>query len=149
MKVIFLKDVGGVGVHGTIKEVADGYALNFLIPRKLAEQATPDKVTKVQAQMNVVAAALAEKSAKGSEHARKLDGTNVTVEAKANEKGNLYKQLSTDAVALAIKTEQGIEVSGDMIHFNNPIKETGESPAEVKFGTHVAKITIVTKVEGK
>jgi large subunit ribosomal protein L9 len=145
MKVIFLKDVGGVGVHGTIKEVADGYALNFLIPRKLAEQATPEKAAKIQAQMKVAAAAEAQKNAKGSEYARTLNGAAITVEAKANEKGHLYKQLSTDAVALAIKEEQGIEVAPDAIRFSNPIKEIGESKAEVKFGNHTAKITIITK----
>lgn len=145
MKVIFLKDVGGVGVHGTIKEVADGYALNFLIPRRLAEQATPDKIVKVQAAMKASAAIEAEKSAKGSEYAKKLSGVEITVEAKANEKGHLYKQLSADAVALAIKKEQGIEVSSDMVHFSSPVKEIGESKAEVKFGTHVAKIIVLTK----
>jgi large subunit ribosomal protein L9 len=145
MKVIFLKDVGGVGAHGTIKEVADGYALNFLIPRKLAEQATSDKVAKVQAAMKANAAIEAEKSAQGSEYAKKLSGASIEVTAKANEKGHLYKQLSSDVVALAIKKEYGITVAPDGIHFSMPIKEVGESRAEVKFGIHVAKISVVTK----
>jgi large subunit ribosomal protein L9 len=145
MKVVFLKDVGGVGQHGTIKEVADGYALNFLIPRKLAEQATPDKVAKVQAAMKATAAIVAERSAKGSEHAKKLSGASIAVEARVNEKGHLYKQLSADVVALAIKKEHGIDVAADAIHFSSPIKETGESKAEVTFGAHVAKVNIVTR----
>ena len=145
MKVVFLKDVGGVGARGTIKEVADGYALNFLIPRKLAEQATPDKVAKVQTEMKAAAAKEAERTAQGSAHAKKLDGASVTVEAKTNEKGHLYKQLSADVVALAIKKEYGIEISADAIHFADHIKEVGESKAEVKFGTHTAKITVSTK----
>jgi large subunit ribosomal protein L9 len=145
MKVVMLKDVAKVGQHGQIKDIADGYALNFLIPKGFAEQATPEKVVKVQAQMKIIAAAEAEKSAKESQSARKLDGAAVTVEAKANEKGHLYKQLSTDVVAAAINAQQGIDVSSEMVHFSNPIKETGESKAEVRFGAHEAKITIVTK----
>lgn len=145
MKVVFLKDVGGVGVHGTIKEVADGYALNFLIPRKLAEQATPEKVAKVQAQMKEAAAKETERTAQGSAHAKELDGTSVTVEARANEKGHLYKQLSGDVVALAIRREKGIDVAADAVRFPNPIKEVGESKAQIKFGTHVAKVMIFVK----
>ena len=103
MKVVFLKDVGGVGVRGAIKDVADGYALNFLIPRKLAEQATADKVARVQAEMKITAASEAERKAKGSAWAKELDGKSVVVVAKANEKGHLYKQLSPDAVADMIK----------------------------------------------
>ena len=147
MKVLFLKDVGGVGRQGAVKDVADGYALNFLIPRKLAEQATPDKVAKAQTLMKEAAAKEAERVAQGSAHAKSLSGATITVQAKANEKGHLYKQLSADVVALAIKSEQGIDVAPDAIHFSNPIKETGESTAEVKFGNHVAKITVVVKTE--
>ncbi len=145
MKVIFLKDVGGVGRNGTVKEVADGYALNFLIPRKLAQQATADVVAKVQVQMKAAADIEVARSALGSAHAKSLNGKTVTVEAKANEKGHLYKQLSTDVIAAAIKKEHGIDVSADMVHLAHHIKEAGESAAEVKFGSHAAKITVIVK----
>ena len=145
MKVVFLKDVGGVGARGTIKEVADGYALNFLIPRKFAEQATADKVAKVEAEMKVIAAKEAEKAAKGSEWAKLLDGASITVVVKANEKGHLYKQLSTDSVAEEIKNEKHIEVDAHAIVFADHIKTIGESKAAVTFGKHIAHITVVTK----
>ena len=145
MKVIFLKDVGGVGVRGAVKEVADGYALNFLIPRKLAEQATPDKVSNVQEQMKASAKLDAQRAAQGSADAKKLDGKSVAVTAKANEKGHLYKQLSSDVVALAIKKEHRIEVAPDTIMFEKQVKEVGESRATVKIGNHTARISIMTK----
>ncbi len=149
MKVVFLKNVGGVGAHGTIKEVADGYALNFLIPRKLAEQATPDKVARVQALMKEASDKETVRAAQGSAHAKKLEGAAVEVEARANEKGHLYKQLSPDVVAAAIKKAHGIDIAPDAVHFANPIKEVGESKAEIKFGTHAAKVTVLTKAAGK
>jgi large subunit ribosomal protein L9 len=145
MKVVFLKDVGGVGVRGAIKDVADGYALNFLIPRKLAEQATADKVARVQAEMKITAASEAERKAKGSAWAKELDGKSVVVVAKANEKGHLYKQLSPDAVADMIKKEYGIDTDTGAISFESHIKEIGESKAAVKFGDHTAHITVEVK----
>ena len=145
MKVVFLKDVGGVAPRGTIKDVADGYALNFLIPRKLAEQATADKVARVQAEMKVTAASEAERKAKGSAWAKQLDGKTVIVSAKANDKGHLYKQLSSDIVAEAIKKEFNIDVEASAIIFATHIKEIGESKGTVKFGEHTAHITIDVK----
>ena len=145
MKVVFLKDVGGVAPRGTIKDVADGYALNFLIPRKLAEQATPDKVARVQAEMKVTAASEAERKAKGSAWAKELDGKTISVIAKANDKGHLYKQLSPDAVADMIKKEHGIDTDAGAIAFESHIKEIGESKTTVKFGEHIAHITVEVK----
>jgi len=146
MKVIFLKDVGGVGVKGSVKEISDGYALNFLIPRKLAEQATPDKVAKVQAQMKVVAAEEAQKDARGSEDIKKLEGKTITVVAKANDKGHLYKQLSADVVVDAIKKEFAIAISSEAVKFDTHIKEVGESKVTIKIGNHSARVTVNTKV---
>ena len=145
MKVIFLKDVGGVGVRGTVKEVADGYALNFLIPRKLAQQATPDIVSKVQAQMKAIATLDAERHAKGGEHARRIEGAAIVVLAKANEKGHLYKQLSADVVAAALKKDHGIDVPPESIVFEKPVKEVGDSRATIKFGGNAAHVIITTK----
>ncbi|HVM73429.1 MAG TPA: 50S ribosomal protein L9 [Candidatus Paceibacterota bacterium] len=145
MKVVFLKDVGGVGIRGSVKDVADGYAINFLIPRHLAEQATPDKVSKVQAEMKAHAAQDAAREAQGSAWTKQLDGTTVTVSAKANDKGHLYKQLSSDAVAEAIKKEHQISIDAGTIAFQNPIKSTGESKAKIKIGNNIANVTIVTK----
>ena len=145
MKVVFLKDVGGVGRQGTIKEVADGYALNFLIPRKLAEQATADKVAKVQGAMKESAAKAAEREAQGGAYIKQLEGTTLEVEAKANEKGHLYKQLSSEAVVSAIKKYHGIEISADAVIFEKPIKEVGESKISIKLGSHVGHLSLIIK----
>jgi large subunit ribosomal protein L9 len=145
MKVLFLKDVGGVGVRGTVKDVSDGYALNFLIPHKLAEQATSDKVAAFEVRRAAELASQLAREAQGSASAKRLDGSTVTVEAKANEKGHLYKQLSSDVIVLAIKKEYGIELAPDSIISDGHIKEVGESKATIKIGKHTARITVLTK----
>ncbi len=145
MKVIFLKDVGGVGARGTIKDVADGYALNFLIPRKLAEQATPDKVVRVQSEMKVQADKDSEHKALESAWVKQIDGKVITIAAKANDKGNLYKQLSPDAVVEAIENEYKIKVSSDAVYFDGHIKTIGESKMTIKLGGHTAHMTVVVK----
>jgi large subunit ribosomal protein L9 len=145
MKVVLLKDVGGVGVKGAIKEVADGYGQNFLIARGLAEQATPDKVKKVQAQMQANAAFEAARDAEYAALVKKLNGASITIESKANEKGHLYKQVASAAIAVALKTQLQADVSEESINLEKAIKEAGESKAVLKLGTHTAHITIMTK----
>lgn len=145
MKVILLKDVGGVGARGVIKEVADGYAFNYLIARGLAEQATPDKVAKVQAQLQANAASEAARDAEYAALVKKLDGVSITIESKANEKGHLYKQIAPDAVIAALKTQHQVSIAAESLHFEKAIKEVGESPVILKLGNHTARITVVTK----
>ncbi|HUO56094.1 MAG TPA: 50S ribosomal protein L9 [Candidatus Paceibacterota bacterium] len=145
MKVVLIKDVGGVGVRGAVKDVADGYALNFLIPRGLAEQATAQKVASVEAQVKAAAASLAAKNTEYEALGRRLDGASITIEAKANEKGHLYKQISAQALVDALKNQQGINVSTESIHFEKAIKEVGTSDVIVKLGTHSIHLSVTTK----
>ena len=145
MKVVFLKDVGGVGARGTIKEVADGYALNFLIPRKLAEQATADKVAAVKGEMDALTAKEQAREMIAGEQAKRLEGARLTVKVTANEKGHLYKQLSAEDVVKAFKAELKEDVPVRSIVFESPIKVAGESQITIKFGAHVARVLILTK----
>ena len=91
MKVIFKKDVGGVGQRGTVKDVSDGYALNFLIPQGLPEQATADKVAAYNKQTAETAKKSAEKNAELAAKLRALDGKRVVIKARANEKGHRFR----------------------------------------------------------
>ncbi len=145
MKVIFKKDVGGVGQRGTIKEVSDGYALNFLIPNGLAEQATPEKVHAHAKQTEVEMAANAAREKVFADLASRVNSATVEVSAKANEKGHLYKQLGADTVAKEIKKAFGIDVAENMISFPAPVKSTGESSILLKLGKTIAKLTLVVK----
>ena len=94
MKVILLKDVGGVGQHGTVKDVSDGYALNFLIARGLAVQATPEKIAafeiaqKREVEIREQERIVLVKSVQG------LEGTRIELKVRATEKGGLFKAVT-------------------------------------------------------
>jgi large subunit ribosomal protein L9 len=145
MKMLFLKDVGGVAQRGAIKEVSDGYALNFLIPNGLAVQATPDRLA---AHEKAEAAKSRESEAKDKEWqeiAKKLHGVRFQLIVKANEQGHLYKQLSAETIVEEIRRIYKIDVPREAVVISGPIKSLGEYESTVKFGKHAAKITLVVK----
>ena len=145
MKVIFKKDVGGVGQRGTVKEVSDGYALNFLIPQGLAEQATADKVAAHAKNEKTLAAEQAALEQRFSELAKRLDGGTFEIVARANTKGHLYKQLAAQEVASEIKKVFAIDVPPTGISFVTAIKSTGEHTVLIKLGKSTAKVTLEVK----
>lgn len=142
MKVIFLKDVKSVGVKGSMKEVSDGYALNFLIARGLAEQATPDKIAKLSVQQKAAAVSTAALDEAQKNLARKLKDARVTIEEKANEHGHLYTQLRADEIVKAVKREHGIDITGHDVQLDAHIKSVGESLVGIKFGKHTAQVVV-------
>lgn len=143
MKVIFKKDVGGVGQRGSVKEVTDGYALNFLIPQGLAEQATADKVAAHAKSQKALEAENAARDKEWAEHAVRMNGTKFQVQAKANNQGHLYKQLSAEDIATAIKKVFGVTVPQNLILLSAQIKSAGEHTIQIKLGKSSAKMTLV------
>lgn len=126
MKVIMLKDVRGVGQHGTIQQVADGYAINKLFPEKLAVAATEDKVKEIQAEEAARAAVLAKTEAELDRKVASLRGKRVAVVARATEKGGLFKSISAADIAKAIRLEHSLEIPETAIHIPEHIKTVGE-----------------------
>ena len=142
MKVIFLKDVARVGQRGQAKDIADGYALNFLIPRGFAEQATPAKLVVWQERQNIETKQIVALEAKWAQTLARLKGAKVIVIAKGNEKGHLYTQLPVNAIIDSIKKEHGIEIPKDSITVMGHIKEFGEFPAEICLGRKSVSIIV-------
>jgi len=134
MKVILLKDVSGTGKKGEIKDVADGYARNFLLKQKVAEMATPDAIAKIKAQEQKRVKIAEMELKEAQKFASKLDGTEVEIQAKASESGTLYSAVSAVRVSEAIKTAYGLKVDSSRITIPEPIKEVGEYSTTVKFG---------------
>lgn len=129
MKVILLKDVRRVGLHGEVKNVADGYATNFLFPQKLAEPATEAKMRELEAKR-------AEREAEAKREAEALDnkisqlrGKKVVLQARATEKGGLFKAIHEKDIAKAILAEHSLEIPEQAIIFLEPIKTAGEHVA--------------------
>ena len=142
MKVIFLKDVAKVGQHGTMKDVADGYALNFLIPRGFALQATPDKIA------SHLAAQKREGEAREKEHkliteaVLNLKGARIEVAARATEKGGLFKSITAADVLKAIHEQKKMSIPVETIVLPKPIKEVGEYTVRIAFGEAKVEIAL-------
>jgi len=126
MKVIFLKDVPRVGKRHDVKDVNDGYALNFLFPRRLAEMATPNAVTRLENRKNEV---MIEKEMQEDLLLKNLESIKnkvVTISAKADEKGHLFSGIHEKEIVEAMRGEHRSEISEDVIELEKPIKEVGE-----------------------
>lgn len=144
MKVIFLKDVAKVGQHGTMKEVADGYALNFLIPRGLAIQATPDKVAAHLAAQKREGEAREQHAKAVTEAVHSLNGARVEMTARATEKGGLFKSITAADIVKAIQGERKVSIPVETIDLPKPIKEVGEHTLKIAFDK--AKVEMILAI---
>jgi len=147
MKVLMLKDVAGVGQKGQIKEMKDGYVLNFLIPNKLGVLADNATVKN----FNINEQAKKDRDAIHEELIKKtlleIKGKAIVVKAKASEKGKLFKSVHGDEVAKAFEAEYHVKIDGSWLSKNFSIKEVGESAVSIeKFGL---KVEFIVKVEAE
>lgn len=126
MKVILLKDVRGIGMHGEIKTVADGYAINALFPQKLAQPATPEKIAEVEANRAAREAEAAKEAEQLDNKVAALRGKVVAIAARATEKGGLFKAVHEKDVAKAILAEHSLAIPESSIRFPEPVKTIGE-----------------------
>ncbi|OGG55952.1 50S ribosomal protein L9 [Candidatus Kaiserbacteria bacterium RIFCSPHIGHO2_02_FULL_55_20] len=145
MKVIFLKDVAKVGQHGTMKDVADGYALNFLIPQGLAVQATPDKVAAHLAAQKREGEAKEQHNKAITEAVHSLNGARVEMTARATEKGGLFKSITAADIVKAIQEQKRVSIPVETIALAKPLKEVGEHPIHIAF--EKAKVEMVLAIK--
>lgn len=138
MKVILLQDVKGQGKKGDLINAADGYARNFLLPRKLAIEASASALNEMKnrdaAQKHKVAAA----SAAAQADAQKLAGRTVTLKEKAGSSGKLFGAVTTREIADAITEQLGVEVDKHKLVLNENIKSFGEYEIKIKLGSDVS-----------
>lgn len=140
MKVILLEDVQGIGEAGAVATVADGYARNFLIPRKLAISATAGNLKNLERHRTLIKQRQ-ERAAKGAGAvAERLAGITLKLKAKAGEAGRLYGSITNTMVAEALAAEPGIEVDCRTITFPHPIKMLGSHEAAI----HLHKEVVAT-----
>ena|SRR3989344_479812 len=126
MKVIFLKDVGGVGSVGEVKDVADGYAQNFLISRGLAEQATPEKLVSHEKHQTELAAQRQNEETKLKEVIEGLRGARIELTVRATEKGGLFKTIGSAEIAQALKMQKDVALPAEAVKPVEPVKTTGD-----------------------
>ncbi len=143
MKVILRESVKGLGSAGTVVEVSDGYGRNFLIPRGLAVEATPANLNllRQRQQREEAAAQRALHEAQGA--AAKLDGSEITIVARAGEGGRLFGSVTSQNVADAIAQRTGLRVEKRRIELPEPIKALGDYPVILRLHPQVtARITV-------
>ena len=110
MKVILLCDVKGTGKKDDIINVSDGYARNFLFPRKWAAEATPGAVKEIERKRAAEAKLEAERRAEAQKIADSLKGKKVELQVKCGDKGRLYGSITTQEIADVLKSQHGVEV---------------------------------------
>ncbi len=134
MKVIFLQDVPRVGKRHDVKEVNDGYALNFLFPKKMAEKATPDAIARLEQRKKEIEIEREVRDDLLKKNLEEIKNTAVTLRAKADEKGHLFSGIHKKEICKALENDHKAMVGEEFIMLDKPIKEIGEYeiPVEVK-----------------
>lgn len=141
MKVILLRDVARIGKRYEIKEVPSGHALNFLIPRKLAEPATSENIKRLQAHKEKHAASMALDAANFEEALTKLKDTTVRIPVDANDQGHLFRGVRAEDIAHALAAE-GLTVDSHQIDLAQPIKSIGTHEVGLHSGSAKGTFTI-------
>lgn len=133
MKIILLNDVKGIGKKYEVKEVAAGHAVNFLIPRKMAEAATPAKIQEIENHKIRQEKALKEDLKERRELADKIKGFDLTIPIKMGEKGKTFGSVSAARITGELE-KKGLAVGKGKIILEKSIKDTGEHKVTVDFG---------------
>jgi large subunit ribosomal protein L9 len=148
MKVIFLDDVPRVAKAGEVKEVADGYGRNFLIPRKLALLASPEAIKAAEAQVKKIARSQAQTEAELLELASQLDGREIFLEARTGGKDRLYGSITTEDIAAGLESSLGLVVDKRKIDLEEPIRRVGSYEINIKLSKDIVpkiKVTVGEK----
>jgi large subunit ribosomal protein L9 len=147
MKVIFLKDVPK-GKKGEIKEVADGYARNFLFPKGLALPATPAAMKAVKLLSEEKAERQARQLEEQSKMAQELEGKELHFKAKAGVKGRLHGAITTANIAAELSQLTGFEIEKKKVELEEPLRHPGSYEVAVNLGTGSrAKIKVIIEEE--
>ena len=142
MKVILLQDVKGKGKKGQMIEVSDGYARNFMLPKKMAIEATADAVNTMKMNDKATAERIAKEKAAALELSTKLRGMTLVVTAKGGGQGRLFGAVTNAEIAAALE-KQGIKLDKRKIVLNENIKNVGTYTVTCKLGYEInAPLTV-------
>ena len=137
MKVILTQDVKGKGKKGQMIEVSDGYARNFMLPKKLAIEATPDAVNTMRMNDKATAERIAREKAEALATSKKLREMTVVVTAKGGGNGRLFGAVTTQEIAAALEKQSGIKLDKRKIVLGETIKNVGTYTATCKLGYEI------------
>jgi large subunit ribosomal protein L9 len=145
MKVILLQDIQGTGKKNQVLNVSDGYARNYLFPRKWAMEATAGAVKEVERRNEAEHAKEAARRHEAEALGAKLKGKVISLAAKSGEKGRLYGSITGQEIADALKAQHGIELDKRKIEMADPIRNVGDSEVTVSLYAGI-KVPMTVKV---
>lgn len=147
MKVILQQDVKGQGKKGQMVEVSEGYARNFLLPRKLAINATPDAINTMNLKEKARRAEEARMKEEAMAISAKLKDCTVHLSAKAGTGGRLFGAVTTKEISEGLKAQFGLDIPKQKLVLDEPIKAFGGYQVKAKLGFEISGIVNVTVVE--
>ena len=148
MKVILQQDVKGQGKKGQLVEVSEGYARNFLLPRKLAIAATTDAINTLNLKEKARKAEEARQKAEAEAIAAKLKDCPVKLTAKAGNGGKLFGAVTTKEISDGLKKQHNIDIPKQKLVLDDPIKSFGTYQVKAKLGFEISGTVSVTVAEG-
>ena len=147
MKVVFLEDVPKVAKAGEIKEVADGYGRNFLIPQKLAVLASPSALNAAETQTKIRARSQTQIEDEVTELARQLDGKEITLKARAGAQEHLHGSITSADIASELQSTTGLVVDKRKIELDEPIRQLGSYEVAIRLAKDMIPKIKVTVIE--
>jgi large subunit ribosomal protein L9 len=147
VKVIFLQDVPRVAKAGDIKEVADGYGRNFLVPQKLAQLANSSALSTRETLLKIKARSDAQEEAQLVELAQQLDGKEITLKAKAGSQEHLYGSITSADIAAELQNTTGLVVDKRKIELAEPIRQLGNHEVAIRLTKDIVPKIKVTVIE--
>ena len=147
MKIVLLKDIKNVGKKHDVKDVADGFALNSLIPQGLAEIAVGKALTRVEMLKKQEETEKSIKEDLLSKNLKSIHETKVEIEMEANEKGHLFAGLHAAEMAPLVKEKTGVDLLPEFIQLDKPVKEIGEHTIDIKVNGKSASFILVVKAK--
>ena len=147
MKVILLKDTPKLGKKYDVKTVADGHALNMLIPQGFVQVASPSSIKKVEELRARDMENMKVQEDLLLKNLKDINGARISMTEKANDKGHLFAGIHKDELIKAIKTETRLDIMPDFINLEKPIKTVGEHQIEINVRDKKAEFTLVVEAE--
>ena len=143
MRVILRREVAGLGRPGDVKDVADGYAQNFLLPRGFAVEATAGEMTVLARARDAKRAKQDRAHADAEELAKRLSETTLMFRLKAGEQGKTFGSVTSKDIADLLKSEHKVDIDKTKIHLTEPLKALGAHKVEIRLLTDVrANVTV-------
>lgn len=131
MKVILVQDVPNVGESGSIQNVSDGFARNYLIPQGLAEMGTPGRIKQAEQRIQAQQRKIERQEEELQELSDRIDGMRVEIEARVGKQGRLYGSITAPEIATAVSTALGEEIDRRKVEIPDPIRSAGDHTVEI------------------